>query len=91
MIGNVAFMRADYEEGVKRHERAAKLLSPANDIELWARFNKASAAVRLSGGIVLKRETFATDAWLQRLGAALADQASSSRTTRQALERLLND
>jgi transcriptional regulator with XRE-family HTH domain len=52
VIGNVAFMRADYEEGVKHHERAAKLLSPANDIELWARFNKASAAVRLSGGIV---------------------------------------
>jgi tetratricopeptide (TPR) repeat protein len=45
-------MRADYAEGVKHHERAAKLLSPANDIELWARFNKASAAVRLSGGII---------------------------------------
>ncbi|MFP3481333.1 hypothetical protein SB780_41470, partial [Burkholderia sp. SIMBA_057] len=29
-----------------------QLLSPANDIELWARFNKASAAVRLSSGIV---------------------------------------
>ncbi|HEY1156841.1 MAG TPA: XRE family transcriptional regulator, partial [Arthrobacter sp.] len=42
----------DYIEGVKHHERAARLLSPANDIELWARFNKASAAVRLSSGIV---------------------------------------
>jgi transcriptional regulator with XRE-family HTH domain len=52
VIGNVAFMRHDYAEGVKYHERAAKLLSPANDIELWARFNKASAAVRLSSGIV---------------------------------------
>jgi transcriptional regulator with XRE-family HTH domain len=52
VIGNVAFMRHDYAEGVKHHERAAKLLSPANDIELWARFNKASAAVRLSAGIV---------------------------------------
>ena len=52
VIGNVAFMRHDYIEGVKHHERAAKLLSPANDIELWARFNKASAAVRLSSGIV---------------------------------------
>ncbi len=52
VIGNVAFMRHDYVEGVKHHERAAKLLSPANDIELWARFNKASAAVRLSSGIV---------------------------------------
>ncbi|MDQ0620360.1 helix-turn-helix domain-containing protein [Arthrobacter globiformis] len=52
VIGNVAFMRHDYPEGIKHHERAAKLLSPANDIELWARFNKASAAVRLSSGIV---------------------------------------
>jgi hypothetical protein len=46
---------------------------------------------RLSGGIVLKREMFGTDVWLQRLGAALAEQAASSRTTRQALERLLNE
>ncbi|TLM84348.1 helix-turn-helix transcriptional regulator [Pseudarthrobacter sp. NamE2] len=52
VIGNVAFMRHDYVEGVKHHERASKLLSPANDIELWARFNKASAAVRLQSGIV---------------------------------------
>jgi pentatricopeptide repeat protein len=52
VIGNVAFMRHDYTEGIKHHERAAKMLSPANDIELWARFNKASAAVRLSSGIV---------------------------------------
>jgi transcriptional regulator with XRE-family HTH domain len=52
VVGNVAFMRHDYTEGVKHHERAAKLLSPANDIELWARFNKASATVRLSAGIV---------------------------------------
>jgi len=52
VIGNVAFIRHDYTEGVKHHERAAKLLSPANDIELWARFNKASATVRLTAGIV---------------------------------------
>ena len=52
VIGNVAFMRHDYPEGIKYHERAGRLLSPANDIDLWARFNKASAAVRLSSGIV---------------------------------------
>ncbi|MET3810239.1 helix-turn-helix domain-containing protein [Arthrobacter sp. UYEF3] len=52
VIGNVAFMRHDYAEGIKHHEKAAKLLSPANDIDLWARFNKATAAVRLSSGIV---------------------------------------
>ncbi len=52
VVGNVAFMRHDYPEGIKYHEKAARLLSPANDIDLWARFNKASAAVRLSSGIV---------------------------------------
>lgn len=52
VVGNVAFMRHDYVAGVKEHERAARLLSPANDIAMWARFNKASAAVRLQSGIV---------------------------------------
>jgi hypothetical protein len=46
---------------------------------------------RLSGGIVLKNEELATDQWLALLGAALAQQARSSLTTRQALERLLNE
>ncbi|MFF2345004.1 helix-turn-helix domain-containing protein [Pseudarthrobacter sp. NPDC058119] len=59
VVGNVAFMRHDYEEGVREHERAARLLSPANDIEMWARFNKASAAVRLQSGIV-EPETLAS-------------------------------
>ncbi|GAA1777527.1 hypothetical protein GCM10009712_26520 [Pseudarthrobacter sulfonivorans] len=59
VVGNVAFMRHDYVEGVKEHERAARLLSPANDIAMWARFNKASAAVRLQSGIV-EPETLAS-------------------------------
>jgi hypothetical protein len=46
---------------------------------------------RLSGGIVLKREELDTDAWLRALVEALALQAQSSKTTRQALERLLNE
>ena len=46
---------------------------------------------RLSGGIVLKNEDVDTDTWLHALGAALADQARRSQTTRQALERLLNE
>jgi hypothetical protein len=50
-----------------------------------------TSASRLSGGIVLKRETCGTDVWLQRLGAALARQAARSRSTRQVLERLLNE
>ncbi|MGO9822968.1 MAG: hypothetical protein ACLPTJ_20250 [Solirubrobacteraceae bacterium] len=45
---------------------------------------------RLSGGIVLKSEEVDTDTWLRALGEALADQATRSQTTRQALERLLN-
>jgi hypothetical protein len=44
---------------------------------------------RLSGGIVLKRESLDTDAWLAALGEALAAEARRSATTRQALERLL--
>ena len=46
---------------------------------------------RVSGGIVLKNEDMPTDEWLRTLGEALADQARSSLTTRQALERLLNE
>jgi hypothetical protein len=45
---------------------------------------------RLSGGIVLKTETVETDEWLQRLSVALSTAADRSQTTRQALERLLN-
>jgi hypothetical protein len=45
---------------------------------------------RLSGGIVIKSEELGTDEWLRALGEALAVQAESSQTTRQALERLLN-
>jgi hypothetical protein len=44
---------------------------------------------RLSGGIVLKREPLATEAWLAALGARLAEEAQRSSQTRQALERLL--
>ncbi|MFZ1996463.1 MAG: hypothetical protein WAU75_20295 [Solirubrobacteraceae bacterium] len=46
---------------------------------------------RLSGGIVLKSEDMPTDEWLRTLGEALTGQARSSQTTRQALERLLNE
>ncbi|MGH2895126.1 MAG: hypothetical protein ACRDPM_17925 [Solirubrobacteraceae bacterium] len=45
---------------------------------------------RLSAGIVLKNEDMSTDEWLRTMGEALAEQARSSLTTRQALERLLN-
>lgn len=45
---------------------------------------------RLSAGIVLKSEQLAMDDWLRALGEALAGQAERSQTTRQALERLLD-
>ena len=52
VIGNVAFRRADLAQGVAHHERAAGLLRPASDIELWTRFNKASAGARLTAGML---------------------------------------
>ncbi|MGY3568215.1 helix-turn-helix domain-containing protein [Sinomonas sp. RB5] len=51
VIGNLAFMRADCEEGLSHHGRAAELLSAVGEIGLWGQFNKASAAVRLASGI----------------------------------------
>lgn len=44
---------------------------------------------RLSGGIIIKRETVDMETWLDVLGAALAAEAGRSQRTRQALERLL--
>ncbi|MCY0905570.1 helix-turn-helix domain-containing protein [Arthrobacter sp. H14-L1] len=52
VIGNVAFMRNDVDQGLAYHARASLLLSPASDLALWARFNKATASVRLSAGVV---------------------------------------
>ncbi|MDJ0355187.1 helix-turn-helix domain-containing protein [Paenarthrobacter sp. PH39-S1] len=52
VIGNVAFMRNDVEQGLANHAKAGRLLSPASDLALWARFNKATASVRLSAGVV---------------------------------------
>ncbi|WP_394252351.1 hypothetical protein [Arthrobacter pityocampae] len=51
-IGNVAFLLRRVEEGVAYHELAANNLSPTNDLDLWARFNLASASLRLTAGIV---------------------------------------
>jgi uncharacterized protein YhdP len=50
----------------------------------------ATTCARVSGGIVLKSEVLDTDAWLAALSRALADEARSSQSTRQSLERLLN-
>jgi tetratricopeptide (TPR) repeat protein len=55
-IGNVAFLLGRISEGVSYHQLAAKNLSPTNDLDLWARFNRASASLRLTAG-VLEPET----------------------------------
>ncbi|MCG2620559.1 hypothetical protein LVY72_01385 [Arthrobacter sp. I2-34] len=52
VVGNVAFLRKDTDEGVKYHRLAAEHLSPTNDLALWAWFNRASATVRLSSELV---------------------------------------
>ncbi len=52
VIGNVAFMRHQVEDGIGFHTLAAGQLSPNNDLELWAHFNRASAALRLTAGVV---------------------------------------
>src|ERR1700743_2499191 len=52
--------------------------------------NVQTSRARLSGGIVLKTERVEIDEWLDALSRALAEQARRSETTREALERLLN-
>jgi len=59
-------------------------------LELQAEGGGAEARCsRLSGGIVLRKETVDTDVWLAMLSEGLATEASRSEATRQALERLL--
>lgn len=50
-VGNVAFRRGDVSAGVRHHARAGSLLTPDADLEVWAAFNRASAAVRLAEGL----------------------------------------
>lgn len=51
-MGNVAYMLGNVEEGTRYHSVAAGKLSPTNDLELWAWFNKGSARMRLAAGVV---------------------------------------
>jgi hypothetical protein len=86
---------------VRVQRRRAALMGPkrvrqisldAGDRRLELSFNAGALETycsRLSGGIVLKRETVDTDAWLAAVGEALSAEAQRSATTRQALERLL--
>ena len=73
-------------------KRVRQISPDAGDRRLELSFNGGALETycsRLSGGIVLKRETVDTDAWLAAVGEALSAEAQRSATTRQALERLL--
>lgn len=52
VFGNVAYLLGDSRSGKEYHAQAAVFLTRFNDLDLWARFNRASAALRLAGGIV---------------------------------------
>lgn len=51
-IGNVAFLLDRIADGVTYHQLAADNLSPTNDLQLWAHFNRASASLRLTAGVI---------------------------------------
>ena len=68
VIGNVAFLCDKVQEGLKYHEHAAATFSPAKNLDVWAKFNKASAAMRLAANIAdadtlrcIERAELATD------------------------------
>ncbi|XAS66679.1 hypothetical protein V3C33_14480 [Micrococcaceae bacterium Sec5.7] len=47
VIGNVAFLGNRVLEGSRYHDLAAERLSPSKNVDIWARFNRASAEMRL--------------------------------------------
>lgn len=68
VIGNVAFLCNKVKEGLHYHELAASTFSPARNLDIWAKFNKASAAMRLAADVAdsdtlrcIERAELATD------------------------------
>ncbi len=68
VIGNVAFLCDKVDDGLRYHELAASTFSPARDLSIWAKFNKASAAMRLAANVAdadtlrcIERAELATD------------------------------
>lgn len=51
-LGNLAFLVGEAELGVQYHQQAATLLSPTENMLLWARFNRASTELRLQAGVL---------------------------------------
>jgi uncharacterized protein YhdP len=80
-------------EGMLGPKRVRRITLDAGGQRLELRADGGSVqtqCARLSAGIVLKSEELSMDEWLRTLSAALAEQARTSQTTRQALQRLLN-
>ncbi|MEC5181942.1 hypothetical protein [Arthrobacter sp. CG_A4] len=76
VIGNVAFLCNKVQEGLAYHELAAATFSPARNLDVWAKFNKASAAMRLAADIAdadtlrcIERAELATDV----IGGSVSD------------------
>lgn len=68
VIGNVAFLADRVADGGRYHDLAAEMLSPSKDVDLWARFNRASAEMRLQAKLsdpatlrCIERAELATD------------------------------
>ena len=68
VIGNVAFLCSKVTRGCDYHELAAATFSPARNLDVWAKFNKASAAMRLAADVAdadtlrcIERAELATD------------------------------
>ena len=67
-IGNAAFLSNRIDDGLMFHDLAAGTFSPARNLEVWARFNNASAAMRLAADLAdtatlrcIERAELATD------------------------------
>jgi hypothetical protein len=68
VIGNAAFLTNRVDDGLRYHELAAGTFSPARNLDVWARFNNASAAMRLAADVgdaatlrCIERAELATD------------------------------
>ncbi|MBT2504252.1 helix-turn-helix transcriptional regulator [Curtobacterium sp. ISL-83] len=67
-IGNVRFAEGRIAEAVAAHDEAARLLRPEASLRAWARFHKATAALRVEAGI----DDSGVDALIERAAHGLA-------------------
>jgi hypothetical protein len=50
VLGNLAFLAGDREEGIAEHAQARLLIRPHADLLMWGRLHKASATMRVARG-----------------------------------------